>query len=252
MSLSIVVNGREIDTYFHDGKTFIEGRKGSNYELRYRNNTSNKVKVVLSVDGLNVLSGDSDWEKGYIVDPWGSITVPGWSKDPNNVAKFKFSSIKNSYNEHNAAGDSANIGVIGAMVFKKLVYHYPTLKTFISKPVIYDNYPPFYGLCGLATGGGMTSSLRGVPLQASAAVNASFVGDTPIQSIGTEWGNNQEFKTTSVYFNAETNASEVISIYYDSIQGLKQRGIEIRKPKKAEPDPFPGYKGHCPPPISKR
>ena len=65
--LSILVNGREIDTYLKDGKIYVEGRRGKEYEIQYQNYFPKRQKIVLSVDGLNVITGDSTWERGYIL-----------------------------------------------------------------------------------------------------------------------------------------------------------------------------------------
>jgi len=147
--LKILVNGRAIDEYLHDDKFYVEGRRGSNYEIWYKNNTGTRQRVVLSVDGQNVMTGDATWERAYCVDPWQILCVPGWRKDANNVAKFFFSSVRDSYNQHNPTGQAQarNIGVIGCRVFNEKAkqwsytlptyhyhYHYP------SQPV----YGPFY------------------------------------------------------------------------------------------------------------
>src|SRR5580765_4744887 len=92
MALKVLVKNRPIDNYFHQGKTYIEGRKGSEYELEYTNPTAHRQKIIVSVDGLNVCSGDNNWEKGYVVEPYQNLIIPGWRKDSDNVAKFIFSS----------------------------------------------------------------------------------------------------------------------------------------------------------------
>lgn len=149
--LEILVKGRSITEYTHRGSVYVEGRKGSEYVIRYRNNSSTRKKVVISVDGLNVVSGNVNWKTGYVVEPWGVLDLPGWRKDDQNVAKFKFSSVGKSYNQHNDHGDVNNVGVIGVKVFHeeaelwktpeiKHIYHH---HNYWNWPHYY-NYGPYY------------------------------------------------------------------------------------------------------------
>lgn len=117
--LEILVNGRPVHEYYHEGKTFIEGRKGNEYSIKFSNDSSIRRKIVTSVDGLNVMTGDSTWERAYVVEPWGNVIIPGWRKDSDNVAAFIFSSIPSSYNQNTPAGDAKNVGVIGCRVFNE-------------------------------------------------------------------------------------------------------------------------------------
>lgn len=119
--IKILVKNRPIDLYRHQNKFYVEGRKGSPYEIQYRNHTGKRQRIVLSVDGLNVMTGDATWDRAYCVEPYGIIVIPGWRKDASNVAKFIFSSLKGSYNQHNESGQARNIGVIGCRVYNEKI-----------------------------------------------------------------------------------------------------------------------------------
>src|ERR1700693_4611974 len=121
VELCVQVNGRTVEEYKHKGKVYIEGRRGSKYEIFLRNDSAKNRMFVLSVDGLNVITDDKNWERGYVLRPWQSVAIPGWRKDANNTAHFNFSSVGKSYNQHNFEGDKANVGVIGLMVFDEKV-----------------------------------------------------------------------------------------------------------------------------------
>lgn len=280
--LNILVKNRVIDQYYHDGKTFVEGRKGSDYTIQYYNNSPNRVKVVLSVDGLNVISGDTDWKRGYVVEPWGTLNVPGWRKDNNNVAKFVFSSIHGSYNQHNDSGDVNNVGVIGAMVFNEqpqVIWNSFTLMPepyYDHKPwpkTVYRSYgmsPKTYnatfggGEREVKTSGTIGGSLGQATFTATCAagampqnsVDCAYLAgglDLEPQSadvghVGTGYGANQHFATHEVSYNFYDTASETLSIYYDDIRGLRNRGINVYTKAKPEPNPFPTYRDGCPPP----
>jgi hypothetical protein len=264
--LTVVVNNRPIDEYKHPQKTqtyYIEGRKGSTYKLRYKNYTARRQKIVLSVDGLNVMSGDIDWQRGYVVEPYASLVVPGWRKDSGNVAKFEFSSIKQSYNQHNDSGQAQNIGVIGCRVYNevikyeppKVVYHYHL-----------NNWPLTYSGGGggwVNGGGGGWSSTIGSPIGSTtlcrgssshlgvAACNNSaapaehcFVNSAEqiglaSANVGTGWGENQKFETVNVYYDFEQNVFTTLVLFYDDRRGLIQRGINIREDRIISPQAFP-------------
>jgi len=290
--LSILVNNRPIDTYSHKGKAYIEGWKGSEYSIQYKNNSNLRRKIVVSVDGLNVVSGDNNWERGYVVEPWQTLVIPGWRNDSENVAKFVFSSVKGSYNQHNDKGNVMNVGVIGCRVFVELQktepvkynpihYHYHT--TYDYKPPIYSNpgywfqTPIWTNVIGTnLSGGGVScgttfnSPLRSVgqnSVQCSftcdssptmsenitevgaAFLNSSFGEmDAKPQSVGTGWGENKVFETKTVDYEFSKSPIETITIFYDSREGLRRRGIPMDKPQQSyhEPNPFPDG---CPPPT---
>lgn len=116
----VLVRGRPVRVYKHKGKSYIEGRKGSNFELRITNNTDERIEVVTSVDGLSVIDGEECGanSKGYIIDGNDTLIIPGWKLENNKAAKFKFEEKKNSYSNQIGKG-TANVGVIGVMVFEE-------------------------------------------------------------------------------------------------------------------------------------
>jgi len=282
-TLSLLVNGRHIDEYLHDGKCYVEGRKGSEYSLYYRNMTARRQKVVASVDGLNVMSGDTTWNRGYVVDPWGTITIPGWRKDSGNVAAFEFSSRRGSYNQHNDAGDSRNIGVIGCRVFNEVVkppprplysYHYHYSNPAPFHPNCYwNNYTPDLNISwgstsapdNLGGGGGGTSSAHNLGggggnapephigaacMRSVDNMNVNWV-ETQLgfPNIGTGWGDNMSFDTVDVYYVFEPNVFAELVLYYDDRRGLLNRGIRLREDRvspQAFPNAFPS--DGCPAP----
>jgi hypothetical protein len=280
--LNILVKNRVVDEFYHEGKTFIEGRKGSDYTIQYHNNSSNRVKVVLSVDGLNVISGDTDWTRGYVVESWATVNVPGWRKDNNNVAQFVFSSQRGSYNQHNDEGDARNIGVIGAMVFQErpqYIWNNLTIpvcgyhKDTGYDPWKYDTYNYSgsvaraasskgnrFGDAEVRAGGVVGSTLGGQATftatcnMAAQPQNSAFYAEpmaaaVEVNNVGTGWGSNQHFATHEVSYDFYDTTYETLTVYYDDIRGLRNRGIDIRYGKvKHDPNPFPKYKDGCPPP----
>lgn len=242
MTIQIIVNNRVINQYKHEGDTYIEGRPGSEYIIRYTNDSYNKRKVVISVDGLNVITGDTNFEGGYVVDGYSSIDIEGWRKDNSTIAKFKFGSKKNSYNAKNEHGIETSIGVIGVKEYDqeiKINYtpsirindYYPNRR--INPSIPWDNpwtSPPIWY---------SVNNTNNVEITASSTVN----------NIGTEWGNYKESKVEVVSdkFKKELACPPKI-IYYDDVKGLEARGIQVKDKKVfVKPNPFPQTK-FCEPP----
>ncbi|MEL4017196.1 hypothetical protein, partial [Dryocola clanedunensis] len=50
-------SGQALTQYRQDGQRWIAGQQGHRYSVRLRNGSAERVLVVLSVDGLNAISG---------------------------------------------------------------------------------------------------------------------------------------------------------------------------------------------------
>ncbi len=135
--VDILVNGKPIRQFRYKGDNFVEGRKGSNFELRFTNNTWKRVEVVPSVDGLDVIDGEEcgTESSGYVVNARDSVTIPGWRLDNDTVAEFIFKDKKKSYASRSGKG-TANVGAIGFMVFEEKQYAYVP-------PIVINPSPPW-------------------------------------------------------------------------------------------------------------
>ena len=73
--------------------------------------------VVLSVDGVNVITGEtaSVGQTGYVLDPWQSYDIAGWRKSDTAIASFVFAALGDSYAAR--TGRPGNVGVIGMAAF---------------------------------------------------------------------------------------------------------------------------------------
>ena len=77
--LEVLINGKAAKEYGHDGKFYIEGREGTRFSIRIKNNSYARKLFVPTIDGLSVMNGEEgDFESsGYIVQGYGSITIDG-------------------------------------------------------------------------------------------------------------------------------------------------------------------------------
>ncbi|WP_254459512.1 hypothetical protein [Xanthomonas sacchari] len=99
------------------GERWIAATPGHRYALRLTNLTGARVLVVLSVDGVNAVSGQtaaSD-QRGYVLAPWQRTEIAGWRKSSEDVAQFVFTDLDDSYAAR--TGRPRNVGVIGMAVF---------------------------------------------------------------------------------------------------------------------------------------
>ena len=83
----------------HEGRQYIEGRPGHRYAVVLQNLTPRRVLAVLSVDGVNAITGQTagTGQSGYVLEPWGSVEIAGWRKSMRETAAFFFSEHSQSY-----------------------------------------------------------------------------------------------------------------------------------------------------------
>ncbi len=100
-------------------RQIVMGRPGQTYSIRIENRSSQRVEVVVSVDGLNVLTGTAaaPTQSGYVIAPRGLALISGFRVSDSRVRSFEFSSVAAS--EAAARGQARNVGVVGIAVFEE-------------------------------------------------------------------------------------------------------------------------------------
>jgi len=111
-------SGRYLKSYSSGGNRYFVGEDGDRYKIYLKNHVGNRVEVVVSVDGLDVLDGKkaSTSKRGYIIPGNGSLTIDGFRQSEDTVAAFRFGSVRDSYAQQKH-GESRNVGVIGLAVY---------------------------------------------------------------------------------------------------------------------------------------
>jgi len=106
----------------HIIKQFLEAKKGENYGIVIRNMTPERVGVVVSVDGRNIISGKrSDLgssEDMYLVNGYDQGRYDGWRTDKDTVHKFYFTEPGDSYSIR-TFNDASAMGVIAVAVYRE-------------------------------------------------------------------------------------------------------------------------------------
>ncbi|QDQ26802.1 hypothetical protein FNU76_10740 [Chitinimonas arctica] len=114
--------GRAYPEYHQRNRAWVAGEEGEPYQLRLRNLSRERVMVVLSVDGINAVSGETAAfrQSGYVLEPYADTVVTGWRKSMGSVARFYFTDLGDSYAAR--TDRPFDVGVIGAAVFNERRY----------------------------------------------------------------------------------------------------------------------------------
>ena len=267
--------------------SFIEARSGTNYTVKIKNDNSYRVMAVLSVDGLDVVTGKpaEETNTGYIIDAYSSLDVKGYRISDDNSASFIFTSKGKSYVQQ-AKSNATNAGVIGLRTFKeKLPYYYSagwtttplsniwitggstytTLgsNTVSSIPCTYTVGSTTANVTGTTTAANNCSnyfnstSVSNTNLNASSgtlrSMNVSSDTSKPLShkqfDTGTGWGSKLEDKVTRVSFEKGDMLVEM-SVYYASKEALVEMGVDLQNtPKIAKEPAMPkAFGNYCTPP----
>jgi len=203
-------SGRILPVYWHEGRAYVAGQPGSEYRLVLRNRRGGDLLAVVSVDGVNVLTGEtaSAGQGGYVLSGPRGMEIAGWRKSLDQVAAFYFTPLGDSYAAR--TGRPANVGVIGVALFERA-------------------RPPRAALEDAAAG------LR------AKAQSSNEARAAPSAPLGTGHGRREDSPVRYVDFErATSSAAETITLYYDSYPNLVALGV-IAAPHDRRPDPFPGF-----------
>lgn len=225
---------RTLPVYIHEGRHYVVGRPGNEYEIRMRNRQRGDILTVVAVDGVNALTGDTaDWDQGgYVLGPYQNFGVKGWRKSLERVAAFYFTALPDSYAARTGRPD--HVGVIGVVVYRRK--HEPVAQ--MARGVAEAESSP----SSSAADQGVDA---GPPRDGIAGAGAASRAEAPaaVQKsarLGTGHGRSEASPVTYTEFERATAApAEVVTIYYDSYRNLVAQGV-IRSPSSARPQPFPG------------
>jgi len=248
--------GATLPAYAHGGKLYVAGTPGHRYGVRLVNRTGARVLTVLSVDGVNAISGETadPNQSGYVLGAYDSTEVDGWRKNMAEIAEFNFTNLGDSYAAR--TGRPANVGVIGVAVFReKLHYTWRERDEKIAReaPVTTDSAsyarkdaasPPVAAQAPAGTAAGaMAKSAPAEPSAYNELAEAQMqrAVPKPEESLGTGHGQRESSSATYTAFERESSRPyEVVSVWYDSYRNLVARGvIPNPRPIAREPQPFP-------------
>lgn len=254
------VENRTLPIHHHNGRYYVVGKPGNEYQIRIANRGRQEILSVVSVDGVNAVSGETaNWDQtGYVLGNTQAFDIRGWRKSMDRIAAFYFTEHQNSYAAR--TGRPNNVGVIGVAVFRKK-YEPPVRIDPQPRPwprpySRSDSPSPSAGedsSSGAARDG--TRSAEGAPPAAAGApasgmenradTFSGYGGATaraPQKSttLGTGHGRSEESQVTYTNFErASSSPAEVITIHYDTYENLLAQGVIVQPPVYARPTPVP-------------
>lgn len=211
-------SGRTLPEYAFGGDRWIAGTPGHRYALRVRNLTAQRVLAVLSVDGVNVITGDTAAasQSGYVLAPYESAEITGWRKSSNDIAGFVFTALPDSYAARTGRPD--NVGVLGVAAFRE--------RQPLPSPA-----PASKALDRLANG-------AAAPL-AEAQSREERADNSTRQQLGTGHGEREYAPISYTTFErASQRPAQVLALRYDRRERLLAMGV-IARPRPQRPQPFP-------------
>ncbi len=248
--------GEVLPEHRHRGNTWVAGRPGDRYAVRLANRSGARVLVVLSVDGINAVSGQTaaTGQTGYVLAPWQVADITGWRKTDAEAAAFYFTALPDTYAAR--TDRPQNVGVIGVAVFRERVP--------MPRPVPFEIAPSSGGRGdgderraqagsdsssadrSAAASTGASRMSGGGPAAAAGAAAESSAPASPApapraERLGTGHGEREYSPISRTSFERATaQPAEIVRIRYDSHANLMAAGI-VPSRRPWAPDPFPGY-----------
>ena len=228
------VSGQTLPMYWHNGRWWVPGKPGARYAVTLANRTGARTLAVVSVDGVNVVSGESAApdQTGYVLSRGQFAQITGWRKDMTRVEAFEFTALEQSYAARTGRPD--NVGVIGVAVFRE-------------RPRPSTPPPAVLRQESSRDAGAAPAPAAEANAGAGEARSRADESQTKEQRLGTGHGRNERSPTSYTDFErAQSTPDELIAIHYDSRDNLLAMGV-IPRPRSM-PNPFPATAGFVPDP----
>ena len=218
-------SGQYLPTYERDGRLYVAGEPGHEYEIRIHSDRAERMLAVTTVDGVNVITGETGAtnQSGDVLDPYGFVRIEGWRKSLSHTAAFYFTKLPDSYAARTGRPD--NVGVIGVALFHEKV----------RCCVLGENLRRQLDTGASAGASTNAPSAPSLERAESAARKAE-------SKLGTGHGRSEYSAAEYTHFErASALPDETIAIYYDSKRNLIAQGVIPLRPTYAHrmPQPFP-------------
>jgi hypothetical protein len=243
-----VDRGELLSPVGHRGRDYIAGEPGHRFSVALHNRSGERVLAVLSVDGVNAISGQTAGasQAGYVLEPWQRVEIRGWRKNYSDIAEFYFTDLPDSYAARTGRPD--NVGVIGVAAFRErrpppVAYTPPVAIPAPSSP-----YPPYAARerDQAAAAGAERRQAKAVGSAAADASAGNYAraesAAPPVvtQQLGTGHGARRYDPVGQTAFERESSRpNQRIALFYDSWEALAARGIFGPRRYPAQPEPFP-------------
>ena len=232
VSVSLDVDGRSAPLYpapDGSGRYYLEAWRGSRYAVRLANRTGERLGVLLTVDGLNAISGERSPAgsrspgRMYVLYPWDDTVVQGWRTSLEDVRQFTFVDEDRSYATRSGQG-GGRLGWIEVEIYRE--------RRPVARPWPYWPYRPDDDR---PEGGEPSEEGRREPKakdDSAAAARDGIAERRPVPPAtaapaypGTGWGPRAEDPVRVVSFDPAPAPAERITLRYEYASALRALGI---------------------------
>ncbi|QCB48653.1 hypothetical protein E5678_08535 [Hydrogenophaga sp. PAMC20947] len=246
-------SGEVLPVIRHKGDYWIAGRPGARYAVSLQNRQHARVLSVVSVDGVNVISGATAalHQTGYVLAPRQAYRITGWRKSDQEVASFHFTVAPASYAERTGRPD--HLGVIGVALFREKevpppMSVTPTFPSWRQTPQFRGNGHANAERAAEAEPASPKRQRSEAPeslAKTGNSENADQAADRqsapmPALRLGTGHGEREHDSVSHTAFERHSDRpDEIVRIRYDSHDNLVAMGIIPAMPIPTRSQPFP-------------
>jgi hypothetical protein len=232
-------DGRVLPTYPKDGRQWVVGTPGQEYSVRVCNSTGGRLLTVISVDGVNVITGDTaaPSQSGYVLSPYECADIGGWRKSMTHTAAFYFTELPDAYAAR--TGRPENVGVIGVALFPEKPQRVAwKAQSGSVQGEIRADAPA----TRQEADAGTNAQRRAREDVGSARDEVTAPAAAPQAKIGTGHGRAEDSPTQMVRFErASPTPAETLAIHYDRRENLVAMGVLPPPVAARVPNPFPAW-----------
>ncbi len=241
-------SGETLPVYSHRGDHWVAGRPGARYAVSVRNATGGRLMNVVSVDGVNVVSGEtaSVEQTGYVLGPWQQYSITGWRKSNSEVAAFHFTASPASYAAR--TGRPEQVGVIGVAVFREKSAPPPPVLVPPAVPEFQSQHqerstdaaPTARSRAEASSAAPATLGANESAAPAESMASRRMAPASPAPRLGTGHGEREGSWVGQTTFERRSHRpDDLIRIRYDSLDNLIAMGIVPATAVPPRPNPFP-------------
>ena len=252
-------DGSDFPSFRQGSELWIAGSEGQRYNLRLADHSPERVEVVVTVDGRDVISGrlgDYVKQRGYVLDPFDTLIIEGYRQSLDDVAAFRFADLADSYSAR--LGTPIHAGLIGVAAFAERSPSRHRQQPLA--PVEGDPFPGEDAMIAppsMVTGSTRSARKSGGGGAAADGEAMSWAAPEQPNQLGTEFGESTFSPVEEVTFKRKhrRQPDQLLVLHYDSLAGLRARGIVYDEPRPQpvrtwdrEPRPADGRFAPPPPP----
>lgn len=223
VAVSLEIDGRPASLYpapDGSGRYYVEACRGGRYSVSLANRTGERVGIVLTVDGLNAISGERDFGLGrmYVLDPWQRTSVQGWRTSLSEVRQFTFVDERASYATRSGKANE-KMGWIEVAAYRER----RALAQVLPSPSPRQPYPieEQKSRGEEANAAPEASASRDAAEAPAAAGSTAKARSYP----GTGWGERAHDPVVLVSFDPEANPFERVTLRYEYRPALVALGV---------------------------